>query len=984
MEINCEEEEKKLEEMLTEIQKFPSQQKILLDDFKFYLELLIEDTVKLHKIGKFDDSIELNLLLLRFAQATSDNIIEASILYAIGENYRSKGDLEKCEEYTKKSLEIAQKNSILEIVERCYNNLGLLRLSKAEYDESLKFLTKALEISAEIINPYEAQIHLRNIGRVYLYMNEYVKAMEYFQESLSLSEFIGDNSGITGNLNEIAVLYAKEGQYEEAEEFLNQILDNTENSHKTTISACLNNLGIIHQNKGFTQKALDCHQEALKISEEIGDELNIAVALSNISIVYSHLGFDEKAIESLEKSLEKVKERGFDYVLVRPLDSLATLYMNLSSKHRYEKKKSELYKKKAKNYLDQALVISLKYNNRLAEASCYHNFAIYEPKGRESLKLINKALSIFRSLNDKKRIIDSLLTKAIIYRLEGKITKAFDIAQDAYQKSLEIKSRLLEIQALTVFGQIHFSEKNYSEALEYYKKAIDLKEKEIIEIDTEYYRLSLRQSSLEIYYRAIESLIRIYNSHKKKDNNILFEIVKYVELIKAREITNKLNLKENVDLKQIWPEYMNLLTKEEEFYKEIVALRSEFNRQLIDKNDKTPVRFSVLKTKHDELVNLRSEIQAKCSDITFIHHSTEYNPVEKIKSILDNSPNTIIWYFFFQSETIFNLIIWEKNNIVLHKIRLNPNDISELNQEFNATIGDVESTEKNLQKMSDYVTGLLNKKIKDSIQNKELLIIIPHGILHSLHWGLASLIDSEDKKYLGLEIPIVKSYSLELLYSCFKKEKGIKFEKLLFIKNPNFNLPALNLPGAEVEIHRIKTKLTNEMPDIDIKLLEKESAIKENYINEIKNNPEIVHFSGHAEYYPLNPWLSHLKFYGDKEESIFSVSEILLHRFESTPLMILSACNTGMERIRPGDEFFGLKRAFYLANVSSILATNWPLLDEIGPYFMDYFYSSILDGKTVALALFEAKNKLYEEGFTNLYDWAVFDLHGNPFKKKIE
>jgi tetratricopeptide (TPR) repeat protein len=62
-------------------------------------------------------------------------------------------------------------------------------------------------------------------------------------------------------------------------------------------------LGLTYQQLGFVKKAIEYHEQALKISREIGDRRGEGNRLGNLGSAYYSLGEPRKAIELLKQSL---------------------------------------------------------------------------------------------------------------------------------------------------------------------------------------------------------------------------------------------------------------------------------------------------------------------------------------------------------------------------------------------------------------------------------------------------------------------------------------------------------------------------------------------------------------------------------------------------------------------------------------------------------------------------------------------------------
>ena len=75
----------------------------------------------------------------------------------------------------------------------------------------------------------------------------------------------------------------------------------------------------------------------------------------------------------------------------------------------------------------------------------------------------------------------------------------------------------------------------------------------------------------------------------------------------------------------------------------------------------------------------------------------------------------------------------------------------------------------------------------------------------------------------------------------------------------------------------------------------------------------------------------------------------------STDLVVLSACQTNVGSIYPGDEVVGLTRAFLYAGTPTVVSSLWSVDDEATEFLMVQFYLNLLDGKSKADALRSAQ-----------------------------
>ncbi len=116
--------------------------------------------------------------------------------YNLAQTFLSKGSLQynegdffESEIAVFKALSILKKQkNVSDLLYDCYNLLGILYNDREEYDKSLEYHKKALNVLKDKSIPRELQLEatsLNNIGFVYLNLNDYEQAKQYFQKGLN-------------------------------------------------------------------------------------------------------------------------------------------------------------------------------------------------------------------------------------------------------------------------------------------------------------------------------------------------------------------------------------------------------------------------------------------------------------------------------------------------------------------------------------------------------------------------------------------------------------------------------------------------------------------------------------------------------------------------------------------------------------------------------------------------------------------------------
>jgi CHAT domain-containing protein len=92
-------------------------------------------------------------------------------------------------------------------------------------------------------------------------------------------------------------------------------------------------------------------------------------------------------------------------------------------------------------------------------------------------------------------------------------------------------------------------------------------------------------------------------------------------------------------------------------------------------------------------------------------------------------------------------------------------------------------------------------------------------------------------------------------------------------------------------------------------------------------------------------------------------------------LVVLSACETGLGKLRGGDEITGLTRTFLTAGADTVVASLWQVSDDSTAMLMEEFYRQMEGGLTPAAALRESALAVRAK-YPHPFYWAPFVVTG--------
>src|SRR5688572_8952402 len=136
----------------------------------------------------------------------------------------------------------------------------------------------------------------------------------------------------------------------------------------------------------------------------------------------------------------------------------------------------------------------------------------------------------------------------------------------------------------------------------------------------------------------------------------------------------------------------------------------------------------------------------------------------------------------------------------------------------------------------------------------------------------------------------------------------------------------------------------------------------------------VVHFAGHAVFNPEEPLASGLVLSDGSMLTAASILQGNALRTNCGKLLVLSACQTGVNMVTTGGEILGLARALMYAGMPNLILSLWEVADRSTANLMKDFHNSWKGGarkRTIAQALQESQVRAIKEK-QPIHAWAPF------------
>ncbi|MBI4384657.1 MAG: CHAT domain-containing protein [Nitrospinae bacterium] len=477
-------------------------------------------------------------------------------------------------------------------------------------------------------------------------------------------------------------------------------------------------------------------------------------------------------------------------------------------------------------------------------------------------------------------------------------------------------------------GRIAEAEGRPDQAVDFYRRAVEVVERQRATIHTEANKVGFVGDKQALYHRMVATLFSLGRHAEAFD---------FVERAKARALVDLLASRKQFAVRSGDPEQArallaNLEKAETEAMAQDAAPGQTRQRSVVA----VQAREQAVKKLPVELASLVTVTALGSRDVQALLGDDE----------------TLLEYYFYGDE-LYAFALQPKT---LKAARLEGNGLLRAIKDFRAQLESPQSDSYLRDAQRLYRT--LIAPMAGSLNTRNLTVV-PHG---ALHYVAFSALHSPGDGYLNDRHTLRALPSASVLEFLKEKERP-KTGRALVLGNPS-----LDLKYAEQEARAVG----NLLPSPEILL---RTGASETLFKKLSGGFDYLHLATHGRFQAESPLSSGLLLAPDAEnDGLLTLGELYTLQLNAR-LAALSACETGLGKVVSGDDLVGLTRGFLYAGARSIVASLWSVDDQATADLMVRFYGALGNMRT-GEALRQAQLAVREK-YPHPFYWAAFQLTGS-------
>lgn len=793
-----------------------------------------------------------------------------------------------------------------------------------------------------------AKIEL-NVGNIYLRRDLYQEAEKFLLAARERFAALNDQKQLAKIDNNLAIIYSSQHKFRRAEQLYDRALKSAEAAGliltQAEIEASMGNLALF---QGRYDRALDFLERSRRKYVALGMPHQSAVAQQEIADAYLELNLAPEAAGIYERVWKTFAELGMQGEQARALAQHGRALILLGKMERAHTLLAEarrLYAAEG-NPVGEALVT-------LTEAQLHHTEGNYGA-ARAAAQLAEEPLALAGTW---RRQLLARWLRGEATRAEGRVEEARPLLESTLADAESLAQPDIAQRCQTSLGLIAVAALDAKSAEAFFEQAVRLIEDLRAPLPAEEFRTAFFADKLIPYHE----LVRLCLEDKSLDR--VGEALCYIERARSRALVDVLGGSLRLRVQARDPFEAELMARLEELREELNWFYSRINRPPESDSTGSVAEMASLheavREREGETLEIGRQLQQRNQSI-LTHVQTL--DIEKLQRKL-TTETALVEYTTLDNE-LLAFVVTDRGVEVVRSLGSEAEVealLGQLRFQIDALRFGAKALRKHLQPLTKRIQHhllelhqLLLEPLEGQIGERRL-IIAPHRSLyyipfHALYDGTSYLVERREVSYTP---------SAAVLLHCLAQPQRPLQRALL-------------LGVADEQTPRVRDEIRTLAPLFpeSVALLDERATVSA--LQEFAHGADILHLACHGQFRPDNPLFSSLRL-GDGWLTVRDTHSLDLR----CALAALSACETGVNEIAPGDELIGLARGFFAAGAPTLLLSLWTVDDGATAELMASFYKLLLSGHSPAASLRAAQLSLLGKQ-PHPFFWSPFMIVGRP------
>ncbi|HEX8139877.1 MAG TPA: CHAT domain-containing tetratricopeptide repeat protein [Pyrinomonadaceae bacterium] len=821
------------------------------------------------------------------------------------------------------------------------------------YDEAIECGLGARQVLDAYQDQVAAGVIEQNIGNIYIRRDSYERGEQFLRAARERFAALGDQKRLAQIDNNLALTHTLQHKFRSAERLYDEALRRAEVSGlavtQAEIEASMGNLALF---QGHYTSALDLLERSRRRYAALGMPHQSAVAEQEIADAYLELNLAPEAAEIYERVTETFAGLGMQGERARALAQhgrAKILLGHTRQAHALLAEARKLYAAEG-NRVGEAMVT-------LTEAQLHHAEGSYA-KARRAARRAEAPLA---EANTWRHLLMARWLRGECARAAGNLRQARTLLRATLRDAESQAQPQVAQRCYTSLGLIARAEGDAASAEAYLKEAIALIEELRAPLPAEGFRTAFFSDKLTPYDEMVRLCLEAGPSQGTRER----EALGFVERARSRALVDALagapeSLPQPRDSFEA-----ELMARLEELREELNWFYSRINRPWQGEPGRSATDMLALheavREREARTLEITRQLQQRRGEAGVFLSRVESLDIDRLQNHL--GPHTaLVEYTSLDGELLAFILTDERLEAVRHLP--SEEEVGAALEQFRFQIETLRHGAQALRKYLpelalrarrhlETLYDLLLRPIEERLGGRRLAVV-PHRALHyvpfhALHDGKGYVIERREVSYAPSAI---------VLTHCLDRSEH-QFDS------------ALLLGVADEQTPRIRDEIGLLAPlfSESVSLLDEAATIRA--LREHAGGADVLHLACHGQFRPENPLFSSLRL-ADGWLTVGDAYSLALRR---CGLVTLSACETGVSAVAPGDELTGLARGFFSAGAPSLLLSLWTVDDEATARLMARFYERLRAGARPSTALRQAQLGLFEEQ-PHPFFWSPFVLVG--------